>query len=81
MTLDSALTTLGGQHAFDPTLHDLHSLHAVSALLGLTQIILIVMFHKSLEQVVEMQIISMVILLFFQLAYFFYQNKKNVRLN
>lgn len=53
----------------------------ISALLGLTQIILIVMFHKSLEQVVEMQIISMVILLFFQLAYFFYQNKKNVRLN
>lgn len=53
----------------------------ISALLGLTQIILIVMFHKSLEQVVEMQIFSMVILLFFQLAYFFYQNKKNVRLN
>ena len=53
----------------------------ISALLGFTQIILIVMFHKSLEQVVEMQIISMVILLFFQLAYFFYQNKKNVRLN
>jgi O-antigen/teichoic acid export membrane protein len=48
----------------------------VSAVLGLTQIILIIMFHKSLEQVVEMQIISMVILLFFQLVYFFYQNKK-----
>lgn len=53
----------------------------ISALLGLTQILLIVMFHKSLEQVVEMQIISMVILLIFQLAYFFYHNKKNVRLN
>ena len=53
----------------------------VSALLGLTQIILIIMFHNTLEQVVEMQIISMVILLFFQLVYFFYQNKKSVRLN
>lgn len=48
----------------------------VSAILGLTQIILIIMFHKSLEQVVEMQIIAMVILLFSQLVYFFYQNKK-----
>ncbi len=53
----------------------------ISALLGLTQIVLIVMFHKSLEQVVKMQIISMGILLFFQLAYFFYHSKKNVRLN
>ena len=48
----------------------------VSAILGLTQIILIIMFHNSLEQVVEMQIIAMVILLFSQLVYFFYQNKK-----
>jgi O-antigen/teichoic acid export membrane protein len=48
----------------------------ISAILGLTQIILIVLFHNSLEQVVEMQIISMVILLFFQLIYFFYQHKK-----
>lgn len=48
----------------------------VSAILGLTQIGLIVLFHNSLEQVVDMQIISMVILLFFQLVYFFYQNKK-----
>lgn len=48
----------------------------ISALLGLTQIVLIVLYHKSLEQVVEMQIMAMLILLFFQLAYFFYQNKK-----
>jgi O-antigen/teichoic acid export membrane protein len=49
----------------------------VSAVLGLTQIVLIVLFHNSLEQVVEMQIIAMVILLFFQLCFFFYQNNKS----
>jgi len=48
----------------------------ISAILGLTQIILILFFHNSLEQVVEMQIISMLILLVFQLIYFFYQHKK-----
>ena len=53
----------------------------ISALLGLTQIILIALFHKSLEQVIEMHIISMVILLIFQLAYFFYHCKKSVPLN
>ena len=53
----------------------------ISALLGLTQIILIAMFHKSLEQVVEMQIISMVILLIFQLVYFFYHCNKSIQLN
>jgi hypothetical protein len=42
----------------------------ISAILGLTQIILIVLFHKSLEQVVTMQIIAMIILLAFQLSYF-----------
>jgi O-antigen/teichoic acid export membrane protein len=53
----------------------------VSAVIGLTQIVLIVLFHKSLQQVVEMQIIAMIALLFFQLSFFFYHNKKNVRLN
>jgi hypothetical protein len=48
----------------------------VSALLGLTQIVLITLFHKSLEQVVDMQIISMFLLLFFQLLYFFSQIKR-----
>jgi O-antigen/teichoic acid export membrane protein len=52
----------------------------VSGIIGLTQIILIVLFHSSLEQVVEMQIIAMVALLFFQLAFFFYHNKQNTRL-
>lgn len=53
----------------------------VSAVLGLTQIGLIVLFHNSLEQVVEMQIIAMLILLFFQLCFFFYQNRKSLRQN
>ncbi|MGM8363672.1 sugar isomerase [Flavobacterium sp. ARAG 55.4] len=52
----------------------------VSGIIGLTQIGLIVLFHNSLEQVVEMQIIAMVALLFFQLSFFFYHNKKNTRL-
>jgi O-antigen/teichoic acid export membrane protein len=53
----------------------------VSGVLGLTQIVLIVLFHNSLKQVVEMQIIAMLFLLFFQLCFFFYQNKKSVSLN
>ena len=48
----------------------------VSAVLGSTQIGLIILYHNSLEQVVHMQIIAMVTLLFFQLCYFFYKNKK-----
>jgi len=52
----------------------------VSGILGLTQIVLIVLFHNSLEQVVEMQIIAMIALLFFQLSFFFYHNKKSIRL-
>jgi len=53
----------------------------VSAIIGLAQIGLIVLFHNSLQQVVEMQIIAMLFLLFFQLCFFFYQNKKSVRIN
>lgn len=48
----------------------------VSAILGSTQIGLIIAYHNSLEQVVHMQIIAMIVLLFFQLCYFFYKNKK-----
>ena len=48
----------------------------VSAILGSTQIGLIIAYHNSLEQVVLMQIIAMIVLLFFQLCYFFYKNKK-----
>ena len=53
----------------------------VSGLLGLTQIALIVFFHDSLAQVVQVQIVAMLILLFFQLCFFFYHNKKNTHLN
>jgi O-antigen/teichoic acid export membrane protein len=53
----------------------------VSAVLGLTQIVLIVLFHNSLQQVVEMQVIAMVFLLIFQLIFFLYQNKKGSRIN
>lgn len=42
----------------------------ISAILGLTQIVLIILFHNSLEQVVIMQIITMIVLLAFQLCYF-----------
>lgn len=52
----------------------------VSAVLGLTQIALIVSFHNSLQQVVEMQIVAMLFLLFFQLYFFFYQNKKGIQI-
>jgi O-antigen/teichoic acid export membrane protein len=48
----------------------------ISAVLGLTQIVLIVLYHNSLEQVVVMQIIAMVILLLFQLIFFFFDNIK-----
>jgi O-antigen/teichoic acid export membrane protein len=47
----------------------------VSAVLGSAQIGLIIFYHNSLEQVVHMQIIAMVTLLFFQLLYFFYKNR------
>ncbi len=44
---------------------------AITAVLGLTQIFLIVLFHHSLAQVIHMQIITMLVLLIFQLGYFF----------
>ncbi len=48
----------------------------VAAIIGFTQIVLIVLFHNSLEQVVEMQILAMVALLAIQFLFFLYQNKK-----
>ncbi len=43
----------------------------LSGILGMLQIGLIAMFHNNLAQVVHMQIIAMIILLFVQLIYFF----------
>lgn len=47
----------------------------MSGILGLTQIGLIILYHENLEQVVNVQIIAMVILLFFQLTYFLLKSR------
>lgn len=46
----------------------------ISAILGSIQIVLIIFFHNSLGQVVEMQILAMIVLLFFQISYFIYHS-------
>jgi len=51
----------------------------VSAFLGLTQIGLIMLYHNSLEQVVLMQVLTMILLLIFQLGYFFYHNSREIK--
>ncbi|WP_237275411.1 MATE family efflux transporter [Tenacibaculum ovolyticum] len=43
----------------------------VSGIFGMLQIILIILFHKTLEQVVHMQIFAMILLLLIQLSFFF----------
>lgn len=50
----------------------------ISGILGLTQIILIIFFHESLEQVVLVQILAMVILLLFQITFFVINHLKKV---
>lgn len=52
----------------------------LSGIFGLCQIALIVVFHDTLEQVVNMQIITMFLLLIMVLAFFFYQHKSQLRL-
>lgn len=47
----------------------------LSGIFGMLQIVLVVFFHKNLAQVVHVQIIAMVLLLFVQLGFFFYENK------
>ena len=47
----------------------------VSGVLGMSQVFLVVFFHKSLHMVVYMQIVAMALLLILQVLYFF--NKKN----
>lgn len=51
---------------------------ALSALFGLSQIVLIVLFHNTLLQVVEMQIIAMGILLLSQTMYFVLTQKRHL---
>lgn len=48
----------------------------LSGIFGMLQIVLVVLFHTSLEQVVHVQIIAMIILLFVQLIFFFSSNLK-----
>jgi O-antigen/teichoic acid export membrane protein len=48
----------------------------ISGVLGLVQIVLIALFHQSLEQVVDMQIVAMAILLGCQLVFFFYEERR-----
>lgn len=51
----------------------------ISGLMGTLQIGLIILYHDSLAQVVHVQIIAMVLLLFSQLCFFFYQSKTDIR--
>jgi O-antigen/teichoic acid export membrane protein len=48
----------------------------LSAVFGMLQIVLIVFFHSTLEQVVQVQIIAMVFLLIVQLSFFFFKDLK-----
>lgn len=45
-----------------------------SGLFGLLQMALVIVWHESLEQVVQMQIAAMILLLVFQLAYFIFDS-------
>ncbi len=46
----------------------------LSGIFGMLQIVLVILFHESLEQVVHVQIIAMVLLLFVQLSFFFFKD-------
>ncbi|WP_375239172.1 oligosaccharide flippase family protein [Aurantibacter sp.] len=48
----------------------------LSGFFGLLQVILIVFYHNTLEQVVSVQLVAMFLLLAFQLGYFFFNSKK-----
>ncbi|MCG1036564.1 oligosaccharide flippase family protein [Polaribacter sargassicola] len=51
----------------------------LSGIFGMLQIILVVLFHNSLEQVVHVQIIAMVLLLIVQLSFFFFKDSKSTK--
>jgi len=50
----------------------------ISGIFGMLQIGLIVFFHKNLEEVVHMQIITMILLLVIQLIFFKLHSEKNI---
>ncbi len=47
----------------------------ISALLGILQVVLVMYYHKNLDQVIKMQITAMVILVVTQVGYFIRNNK------
>ena len=52
-----------------------------SGIFGMLQMGLVVFFHKSLEQVVHMQIIAMLLLLVFQITYFVLDSRKQLSIS
>ncbi len=48
----------------------------ITGILGITQVVLIIYFHDSLQQIISMQIIAMTILLIIQLVFFFLKSNK-----
>ena len=48
----------------------------LSGIIGLSQVVLITLYHSSLTIVVQMQIIAMIILLVAQLLFFIHKNEK-----
>ena len=52
-----------------------------SGIFGMLQMGLVIFFHKSLEQVVHMQIIAMLLLLIFQIIYFVIDSKTQQRIS
>ena len=48
----------------------------LSGIFGMLQIVLVVLYHETLEQVVHVQIIAMVLLLIVQLSFFFIKDSK-----
>ena len=48
----------------------------ISGVFGMLQMVLVIFFHNSLEQVVHMQIVAMLLLLVIQLLFFVFDSKK-----
>ena len=48
----------------------------ISGVFGMLQMVLVIFFHDSLEQVVHMQIVAMLLLLVIQLSFFVFDSKK-----
>jgi O-antigen/teichoic acid export membrane protein len=49
----------------------------ISGVFGMLQMVLVIFYHDSLEQVVHMQIIAMILLLVIQIGFFTYESKAN----